>query len=202
MPENRAKQIGVIFRQMRRHQPFLTAIILLLCVGNARVSDAQTTQGFEIISTAQGLSQGLINDMIQDKEGFIWIATKGGLNRYDGYSFKIFTADPADTATISSNTVTSLLEDKIGRIWIGTADGGINVYNKKTGRFLRIGQKTGGRSGLSSNRIQSDMAELPDGRILVNPAGRQHASHLASCYRESGYHFTQPSGRQVCNMDF
>ena len=164
-------QIGVIFRLMRRQLPFLTAILLLLFTGSPRFSVAQITLGYEIISTAQGLSQGLINDMIQDREGFIWIATKGGLNRYDGYSFKVFMSDPADTNTISSNALSSLLVDKYGRIWIGTADGGVNVYNKKTGLFLRIGQKKGSASGLSSNRIESDMAELPDGRILVNPQG-------------------------------
>lgn len=127
--------------------------------------------GSEAISTAQGLSQGLINDMIQDKEGFIWIATKGGLNRYDGYTFKIFTNDPQDTSSISSNAVSNLLEDSQGRIWIGTYDGGVNVYNKKTGRFLRIAKKSGDLSGLSSNRIISAMIELPNGNILVCPQG-------------------------------
>ncbi|MFT3702068.1 MAG: ATP-binding protein [Agriterribacter sp.] len=130
---------------------------------------AQTNADYELISTAQGLSQGLINDMIQDKEGFIWIATKSGLNRYDGYTFKVFTTDPQDTTSISSNAVSNLLEDSKGRIWAGTYDGGINVYNKKTGRFSRITQKEGQPSGLSSNRIESAMIELPDGRILVCP---------------------------------
>ncbi len=132
---------------------------------------AQMGSGNETISTAQGLSQGLINDMIQDKEGFIWIATKGGLNRYDGYTFKIFTNDPQDTSSISSNAVSNLLEDSKGRIWIGTYDGGVNVYNKNTGRFLRIAKKSGDLSGLSSNRIISAMIELPNGSILVCPQG-------------------------------
>ncbi|HMR85080.1 MAG TPA: two-component regulator propeller domain-containing protein, partial [Niabella sp.] len=88
---------------------------------------AQPGAGYELFSTAQGLSQGMINDMLQDKEGFIWIATKGGLNRYDGYSFKVFTNDPQDTTSISSNAVSNLLEDSKGRLWVGTYDGGINV---------------------------------------------------------------------------
>lgn len=132
---------------------------------------AQLGSGTEAISTAQGLSQGLINDMIQDKEGFIWIATKGGLNRYDGYTFKIFTNDPEDTSSISSNAVSNLLEDSKGRIWVGTYDGGVNVYYKKTGRFLRIAKKSGDLNGLSSNRIISAMIELPNGSILVCPQG-------------------------------
>ncbi|MBX3257525.1 MAG: response regulator [Chitinophagaceae bacterium] len=146
-----------------RH-PVFCLLIFFAC---AHLVSAQTGAGYETMSTAQGLSQGLINDMLQDKEGFIWIATKGGLNRYDGYSFKIFTTDPQDSSSISSNSLSDLLEDSKGRLWISTYDGGVNVYNKKTGRFFRITQA----SGLSSNRVEAIMIELPDGRILVNPQG-------------------------------
>lgn len=156
---------------MRPHPIFFIVICLVFSAGWPGAGLAQTAGGYESISTAQGLSQGLINDMIQDRDGFIWIATKGGLNRYDGYGFKIFTSDPTDTNTISSNAVSTLLEDKRGRIWVGTSDGGVNVYDKKSGKFLRIVQKPGDTTGISSNRIESDMTELPDGRILVNPQG-------------------------------
>src|SRR6218665_3824435 len=87
---------------------------------------AQHNLNYEAISTAEGLSQGLINDMLQDKEGFIWIATKGGLNRYDGYTFKTFTTDLQDPNSISSNAISNLLEDSKGRLWIGTYDGGVS----------------------------------------------------------------------------
>lgn len=150
-----------------RPAPLTTLVISLAFSFCASLACAQKGDGYEAISSAQGLSQGLINDMLQDKEGFIWIATKGGLNRYDGYSFRIFTTDPQDSSSISSNSVSNLLEDSKGRLWASTYDGGLNVYNKKTGRFLRIAQA----SGLSSNRIESAMAELPDGRLLVSPQG-------------------------------
>ena len=133
--------------------------------------NAQPGSGYEAISTVQGLSQGLVNDMMQDREGFIWIATKGGLNRYDGYTFKTFTTDPQDTNSISSNTVSNLLEDSTGRIWIGTYDAGVNVYDKRSGRFTRISQQAGIPAGLSGNRIISAMIALADGRILVCPQG-------------------------------
>ncbi|MEO5890036.1 MAG: ATP-binding protein [Ferruginibacter sp.] len=153
-------------------KPCLIAVFLflLVCLFRGYVS-AQTSADYEPISTAQGLSQGLINDMLQDREGFIWIATKGGLNRYDGYTFKIFTTDPQDSNSICSNSISNLLEDSKGRIWIGTYDAGVSVYDKKTGRFLRITQKPASASGLSGNRIVSAMIELPDGRILISPQG-------------------------------
>jgi signal transduction histidine kinase/DNA-binding response OmpR family regulator/ligand-binding sensor domain-containing protein len=162
---------------------------------------AQVGSGYEAISTQQGLSQGLINDMLQDKEGFIWIATKGGLNRYDGYTFKTFTADPQDTTSISSNSVSNLLEDSRGRIWIGTYDGGVNVYNKKTGRFLRITQKQGNHSGLSSNRIESAMAEMPDGRILLYPqGGKLSLISLSDNWKPSITSLNVPENRTVLGI--
>jgi ligand-binding sensor domain-containing protein len=70
-----------------------TILALSIVISGWRVS-AQKSADYETISTAQGLSQGMVFDLLQDQEGFIWAATKNGLNRYDGYSFKVFSNDP------------------------------------------------------------------------------------------------------------
>lgn len=98
------------------------------------VSFAQET-AWQSISIADGLSQGMIYDLMQDREGFLWIATKDGLNRYDGYNFKVFTHDPYNENSISGNTCTSLLQDSQGRIWIGTEKDGLNLYDPQRGKF-------------------------------------------------------------------
>ncbi|MEI9807245.1 MAG: ATP-binding protein [Bacteroidota bacterium] len=130
---------------------------------------AQKLPDHETISTAQGLSQGMIFSMLQDKEGFIWIGTKEGLNRYDGYNFKVFTNDPYNPNSISSNNIRTLFEDSKGRIWAGAMDAGMNVYDKKTGRFRRIMHRPGDPASLSGNRIFTATVELPDGRIMLAP---------------------------------
>jgi len=127
---------------------------------------AQKTPGYEVISTAQGLSQGMVFDMLQDKEGFIWVATKNGLNRYDGYNFRVFSNDPYNAQSLSSNTIVKLYEDSKGRIWAGTENAGVNIYDKKTGRFYRIQHNNSNTSSLSGNGIKS-ITEMPDGRMLV-----------------------------------
>ena len=149
----------------------LRAAVTLSILWVGLFAHAQKTADHESISTAQGLSQGMIFSMLQDKEGFIWIGTKEGLNRYDGYNFKIFTNDPYNPHSISSNTIISLFEDSKGRIWAGTQDAGMNVYDKKTGEFRRIMHQPGDRNSLSANRILSGTIELADGRMLVTPKG-------------------------------
>lgn len=118
---------------------------------------------YETLTNADGLSQGMVYDIIQDKEGFIWVATKDGLNRYDGYSFKVLTNEPNNNKSLSSNSINKLLEDSKGRIWVGTENDGLNIYDKKSGNFYRIKQAA---NGLSNNVIKL-LEELPDGRMLV-----------------------------------
>lgn len=140
------------------------AVILFLGVGLAAIG--QNVKTFESISIAQGLSQGMVYDILQDKEGFIWVATKDGLNRYDGYTFKIFTNDPANNRSLSSNNINKLFEDSRGRIWVGTENDGLNIYDKKSSEFLRIRHNTTKENSLSGNVIKL-MEELPDGRMLI-----------------------------------
>jgi ligand-binding sensor domain-containing protein len=139
--------------------------IVFACVGFTAYSQQST--GYEAISTAQGLSQGMVFAMLQDQEGFIWVATKNGLNRYDGYNFKVFTNDPYNSNTLKSNTVTALFEDSKGRIWAGTESTGLNVYNKKTAQFYRINNRPDDLTSLSGNRIRNSIIETNDGKILV-----------------------------------
>ncbi len=140
---------------------------MLICqhfwVVNAQV---QNPTAYETITTAQGLSQGMVFDILQDKEGFIWVATKNGLNRYDGYSFKVFTNDPYNANTLSSNTIVKLFEDSRGRIWAGTEDAGLNIYDKVSGKFHRVVNRVSDPSSLSGNNIRL-IEEMTDGRVLV-----------------------------------
>lgn len=151
------------------HAPFRIPLLLTFLSFFYQVPGelfAQAGLDFESISLEQGLSQGMIYDLLQDREGFLWVATKDGLNRYDGYDFKVFTNDPYDPWSLSSNTIVCLYEDRKGRIWAGTENSGLNVYDKKTGRFLRIQHRPEDATSLSGNRI-STIGEDTLGQILV-----------------------------------
>jgi len=89
------------------------------------------------ISVESGISDKTITSIIQDKEGYMWFGTESGLNRYDGYSFKIFKNDPENQASISYNRISCLAMETDGTLWVGTSGGGINCYQRNTGDFKR-----------------------------------------------------------------
>src|SRR5438046_643202 len=77
---------------------------------------------FSHLSTADGLSSPVVTDILQDRNGFLWIATNDGLNRYDARSFEAF-RHQADEHSLIHASVLSICEDTTGRIWAGTSHG-------------------------------------------------------------------------------
>ena len=128
---------------------------------------AQSDIRVERITTADGLSQGAIFDILQDAEGFMWFGTKDGLNRYDGYEFKVFTNDPDDPHSIAGNQVIKLFEDSNGRIWASVDDHGISIYVKSTGQFHNIVYDPANPAGLSGSNIMQ-VVEDTSGYFLLN----------------------------------
>ncbi|MBE0684872.1 MAG: response regulator, partial [Anaerolineaceae bacterium] len=90
---------------------------------------------FEHLSIEDGLSQSVVNAIIQDQLGFMWFGTQDGLNRFDGKEIKIFKHDPDYEGSICNNLIQSLYEDSQGIIWIGTFGGGLNRYDPKKEEF-------------------------------------------------------------------
>ncbi|WP_321331603.1 two-component regulator propeller domain-containing protein [uncultured Bacteroides sp.] len=88
-------------------------------------------------STDKELSNSLINQVYQDKKGFIWIATENGLNRFDGTRFSIYKHNSADSTSIKNNYVRTLYEDNLGRFWIGCING-LQIYDRATDSFKEI----------------------------------------------------------------
>ena len=114
---------------------------------------------FEQLSLEEGLSQSVVNVLLQDRMGILWIGTEDGLNRYDGYGFKVFKPDADNPSSISDRWITSLAEDPSGYLWVGTRLGGINRYEAATGNFTRFVNDESQPRGLGSNMISALLAD-------------------------------------------
>jgi two-component system, sensor histidine kinase ChiS len=124
------------------------------------------TPRFEHLNLDEGLSQSVVLDIVQDRYGFLWLATQDGLNRYDGYQFKIFKANPDDPRSLSDSFVLSLLEDDAGYIWVGTNAGGLNRYDPRTEQFSHYLHDPDDPHSLSHNTVP-DILQDRHGRIWV-----------------------------------
>ena len=96
---------------------------------------AQTgSSGLSFYGVKNGLSNNSINKIIKDSQGFLWIGTSEGLNRFDGIHFMSFFKTVTDTNTLSGNTVTDILEYQPGHLLIGT-NNGLSVLNTYSNSF-------------------------------------------------------------------
>lgn len=77
---------------------------------------------FRRISSSEGLSQTRVSQIVQDDRGLLWFGTQYGLNRYDGYEFKLFVHDPQRTDSLSGAFITALFKDRSGMLWIGCSE--------------------------------------------------------------------------------
>jgi ligand-binding sensor domain-containing protein/PAS domain-containing protein len=111
---------------------------------------------FDTYSIEHGLSDPYVNDIIQDKEGFIWIATSDGLNRFDGKTFKIFRNQGINSNEISQNNINVLGLDRFGNLWIGETNG-VDIFNPYTETFINYQStnldKTSNATPLTDNNI-------------------------------------------------
>lgn len=125
----------------------------------------QSNTVFSHLSIFDGLSQATVNTILQDKNDIIWLGTRDGLNRYDGYIFQTYKYNLRDQSSISNNNIKVVYEDKVGDLWIGT-DNGLNRFNRNTKTFERFFADSGNKNTLSDNSIR-DIAEDAEGNLWV-----------------------------------
>lgn len=111
----------------------IISVLFLLFLSN-HFLNAQKNINFEILGIPDGLSNNTVWDVTQDKYGFLWIATADGLNRYDGYKFKIYKNDPDNPSSLPNNSLKSVLVDSKGTLWVGSDDG-LSKFDYKTESF-------------------------------------------------------------------
>jgi signal transduction histidine kinase/ligand-binding sensor domain-containing protein len=146
---------------------------MLLCVcGMARAVPGIVDVRFRNYSTGDGLSQATALAMAQDGAGFLWIGTQDGLNRFDGYGFKVYKHVRSQTGTLSDNAITALAADKDGSLWIGTQAGGLDHYDPALDRFEHYASDPMRSDSIASENITALMLDRRDWLWVASTGGR------------------------------
>ncbi len=120
---------------------------------------------FTHINTNQGLSQSNVTCIVQDHKGFMWFGSFNGLNRYDGYDFKVYHYHRDDSTSLSHNYISALCEDRDGRLWVGTSDG-LNRYDFRTDGFQSYKHQDDDPGSISDNQIETILQDR-QGRLWI-----------------------------------
>ncbi|MCD8302255.1 MAG: response regulator [Prevotellaceae bacterium] len=142
----------------------LSLAALLLCL--ATLARGQASRLF---TASDGLSSSLINCILQDSRGNVWIATEEGLNRYDGVKITVYQHHPDDEHSIAHNYVRTIFEDQEGHLLVGTYCG-VQLYDPATDTFSPLARLT---DGTVYQNFTTAILQRPDGELWV--AGNQLA---------------------------
>ena len=146
----------------------VVSICILLCWLYPQKSHAQGFPDFKFryLTMKEGLSNDYVTDIIQDKNGFIWLSTANGLNRYNGSRIKHFFHDPNNSNSLLSNEIWGLLVDHKIRIWMNTPDG-LSCYDQYTDSFIHYTYHAGDKNGLPESLANSLYLE-PDDKLWIS----------------------------------
>ncbi len=130
--------------------PGLYALIISLTLSGQNLGDLK----FELLDEMKGLSNHWVIRAAVDSNGFLWIGTRDGLNRYDGHQFKIFRNNPADSNSLQNDHMQFPYVDSKGRIWISYFDGGISLFNEECQCFTNFYPDPNKKDGLPATSMQ------------------------------------------------
>lgn len=125
---------------------------------------------FNHLDEGNGLPSNMVDCIMEDRDGFIWLGTNTGLCRFDGSETIVFQHDPTNPATICDDQVRSLYQDRGGWIWIGTARG-VSAYNPIENRFTNFFHDAADPRSLSFESIQVITGD-PAGNVIITNDGR------------------------------
>lgn len=168
---------------------FFSLVCVLIWISGCLRGIMAQSDGYQFarFSTEKGLSHNQVNCFLKDRQGFVWIGTADGLNRFDGYSFKIFKHSPTDSTTLADSHIENMFEDPDGYIWINTRLG-YNIYDPSTEQIDKDANKAARRLGLPNANFN---------RIFKNKNGDYWISH-----KQLGLLKYQPSKKLLLKVKF
>ncbi|QHT69390.1 hypothetical protein GXP67_23485 [Rhodocytophaga rosea] len=176
---------------------FCCWLYLLAITGlKAHPGDPSKEVFFEHISVDKGLSSTSVYAITQTWDGFLWIGTQNGLNRYDGYGFKSFNFIPGNSASLSNSWVKALAVDKVGNLWVATSSG-LNRYHRETESFTSYFHHKPQKNSLADNNIWNLFTDK-EGTLWVG-TNNGLSKYIPAKDHFVNYYIPSQPGQQVSN---
>lgn len=184
---------------MDRSDPMITRLLKLICcvglgmlMGNVVFAQFQPNPLIKHYSIRDGLSQGVVNSIVEDADNMIWIATEDGLNRFDGYNFKVFKQERGESMVNSDDFIQSLYRDSNDTLWISSRSG-LLKFDPSNDTFRRFSYD--GKSALNDVSFITEgagknlwIAWYAEGLASFNKGTRNFTPYLASTSSLSSSH--------------
>lgn len=173
---------------------FLYLIIFCNCFNTI----AQDIFRFEHFSSKDGLSQNTVTSLLCDEKGYLWIGTMNGLNRYDGYQFKIY-KNNIDNPTLTNNRIIDLWQDQNEFIWLKTYDNYYHYLNPKTEKFKTLPEYSAHNSNKTNHAICYTQQSKNNIWVGTSNGGVYQLNYdpIADTYRQS--HYTDKGRYSISN---
>jgi len=110
---------------------------------------------FEHLTMRDGLSQSTVNDVLQDSQGYLWLATESGLDRYDGYPIRAYRRERGNEHGLASDFIWTIAEDAHGDLWLATIGGGVARWDRRTDTFQQFRHDPAKPDSLSSDAVRT-----------------------------------------------
>ncbi|MBS0211930.1 MAG: EAL domain-containing protein [Proteobacteria bacterium] len=146
------------------------ACLLALLAMPAALADVRAFVFHRVVAES-GLRQNDVSVLLQDRQGFIWLGTQGGLHRYDGQDYRVFVRNPADPASLPDNFITALAEGEPGSLWVGTNDAYVAQLDLASGRFRRLLPKEAAHATDGSRQVLALRYDPGHGLWVMTGAG-------------------------------
>ena len=148
-----------------------------------------------------GLASNTVSSIIQDKDGYIWMATVNGLQRFDGSSFITFTAQKNNPSSIPVDQITWFFMDRKKNLWLESEVNNIGIFDTKKFVYRKV-------TGFAEKGWLRHMIELPTGELLLLQEGNKldqdnsHRISMASASRRVAYRVKPAAGFELCDRPF
>ena len=126
---------------------------------------------FEHLTMRDGLSHSTVDSMLQDSRGYLWLATESGLDRYDGYSVRVYHRERGNPGALASDYVWTIAEDTHGDLWLATIGGGVERWQRSIDQFQQFRHDPKQPASLASDAVRTLLID-GEGRIWAGTLDR------------------------------